>query len=71
MSHPRPAQTLPDAALFVPPSAREREIAVLLLQRCTDKEIAEQPHVGVGTVHTHLNRMRQKSGRHDRLALGT
>jgi len=70
LSHPRPPSSFPNAALFVPPSPREREIAVLLLQRCEDKEIAEKLGIGVGTVRTHLNRMREKSGRHDRLALG-
>ena len=67
---PRFSFTIPDAALLTPPSAREREIAILLLQRCTDKEIAEKLNMKVRTVRTHLERMREKSGQHDRLALG-
>ena len=52
-------------------SPRELEIAPLLADRYADKEIAERLHSGVGTVRTHLDRMRVKSGLHDRRALGT
>lgn len=52
------------------PSPRELEIAALLVERYADKEIADRLGMQVGTVHTHLDRMRKKSGLHDRRALG-
>ena len=60
----------PRQPLLKTPSPRELEIARLLVERWSDKEIAERTQMGVGTVHTHLNRMRRKSGLHDWRALG-
>ena len=54
---------------FKTPSQRELEIAALLAERWSDKEIAAKLGIGAGTVHTHMDRMRRKSGLHDRRAL--
>jgi predicted ATPase/DNA-binding CsgD family transcriptional regulator len=53
---PRAAQ--PGAQL----SGRERELVTLVAQGCTDAEIAEQLHISIRTVRSHLDRIRDKTG---------
>ena len=43
-------------------SARERELVTLVAQGRTDAQIAEQLYISVRTVHTHLDRIRDKTG---------
>jgi len=43
-------------------SARERELVALVAQGRTDAQIAAQLYISVRTVHTHLNRIRDKTG---------
>jgi len=43
-------------------SARERELVTLVAQGRTDAQIAAQLYISVRTVHTHLNRIRDKTG---------
>jgi predicted ATPase/class 3 adenylate cyclase/DNA-binding CsgD family transcriptional regulator len=43
-------------------SARERELVTLVAQGRTDAQIAAQLFISVRTVHTHLNRIRDKTG---------
>jgi DNA-binding NarL/FixJ family response regulator len=50
-------------------SAREREILSLLAEGETDAEIAEQLFISVRTVHSHLDRIRDKTGRRRRADL--
>jgi DNA-binding CsgD family transcriptional regulator len=55
----------PQAA--VPPglgnlSARERELITLVARGATDAQIAEQLYISVRTVHSHLDRIRDKTG---------
>jgi DNA-binding NarL/FixJ family response regulator len=57
-------------AVFKTPSPRELEIAPLLRDRYSDKDIAAMLGMGVGTVQTHMKRMRKKSALHDRRELG-
>jgi DNA-binding NarL/FixJ family response regulator len=52
--------------VFKTPSPRELEIAPLIRDHCKDKEIAQRLGIGTGTVHTHLDRMREKSDLHYR-----
>jgi predicted ATPase/DNA-binding CsgD family transcriptional regulator len=53
---PRAAQ--PGAQL----SRREQELVTLVAQGCTDAEIAEQLHISIRTVRSHLDRIRNKTG---------
>lgn len=55
---------------FKTPSPRELEIAPLLRDRYSDKDIAVMLGMEVSTVQTHMKRMRKKSALHDRRALG-
>jgi len=55
---------------FKTPSPREEEIAPLLVDRYSDKAIAQMLDMGVDTVRTHMKRMRKKSGLTDRYAVG-
>ncbi len=55
----RPSNDLPTGPLF---SEREREILRLVAEGDTDAEIAEQLTVSVKTVHSHLDRIRNKAG---------
>jgi DNA-binding NarL/FixJ family response regulator len=48
--------------VFKTPSPREREIALLLVDRYSDKDIAQRLGIGVGTARTHLDRMRKRAG---------
>jgi DNA-binding NarL/FixJ family response regulator len=50
-------------------SAREQEILSLLSEGETDAEIAEQLFISVRTVHSHLDRIRDKTGRRRRADL--
>jgi DNA-binding NarL/FixJ family response regulator len=50
-------------------SAREREILSLLAEGETDAEIADQLFISVRTVHSHLDRIRDKTGRRRRADL--
>jgi len=43
-------------------SARERELITLVAQGRTDAQIAAQLYISVRTVHTHLDRIRDKTG---------
>ncbi len=43
-------------------SARERELVTLVAQGRTDAQIAGQLYISVRTVHTHLDRIRDKTG---------
>jgi DNA-binding NarL/FixJ family response regulator len=50
-------------------STREREILSLLSEGETDAEIAEKLFISVRTVHSHLDRIRDKTGRRRRADL--
>jgi DNA-binding CsgD family transcriptional regulator len=50
-------------------SAREREIVALVAAGSTDVQIARALHIGLSTVHTHLDRIRDKTGRRRRADL--
>jgi DNA-binding CsgD family transcriptional regulator len=41
-------------------SAREAEVARLLVARLTDQEIADRLHIGIRTVATHVSAVRRK-----------
>jgi DNA-binding CsgD family transcriptional regulator len=43
-------------------STRERELVTLVAQGRTDAQIAAQPYISVRTVHSHLDRIRDKTG---------
>jgi DNA-binding NarL/FixJ family response regulator len=55
-----------NCTVFKTPSPRELEIARLLGDRRSDKYIAAKLGIEVRTVHTHLDRMREKSNLHYR-----
>ncbi|OBK52579.1 hypothetical protein A5655_21730 [Mycobacterium sp. 1081908.1] len=60
-----------EAASFAPPfSNREREIAVLVAQGLTNREIAEAVSLSVRTVESHIYRASGKAGVSGRSALG-
>jgi len=50
-------------------STREREVAALVAEGCTDKEIARALGIGVSSVRTYLRRLAEKTGAHRRAAL--
>jgi DNA-binding CsgD family transcriptional regulator len=50
-------------------TAREREILELVAGGETDQDIAEQLTIGVRTVHSHLDRIRDKTGSRHRAGL--
>ena len=52
-----------------PLTAREREVLSLVAQGETDAEIAEQLHISARTVHSHLDRIRDKTGKRRRADL--
>ncbi len=56
----------PAAPRAAPPGAqlsrRERELVTLVAQGCTDAQIAEQLHISIRTVRSHLDRIRNKTG---------
>ena len=54
-----PAQASPGAVKLSP---RERELVTLVAQGRTDAQIAAQLYISVRTVHTHLDRIRDKTG---------
>jgi DNA-binding NarL/FixJ family response regulator len=56
--------------VFKTPSPRELEIAPLLVERYSDKDIAQMLEIGVSTVQTHMKRMRKKCALHDRRDVG-
>lgn len=60
------AAEAPGAAALSP---RERLVARLLAQGCTDKQIARELGIGVPTVRTYLRRMAEKTGVTRRAAL--
>ena len=43
-------------------SARERELVTLVAQGATNAQIADQLHISVRTVSSHLDRIRDKTG---------
>ena len=43
-------------------SARERELVTLVARGRTDAQIAAELYISVRTVHTHLDRIRDKTG---------
>jgi DNA-binding CsgD family transcriptional regulator len=62
---PDPNATEADTGILARgPSLSERELQVLALiaQGLTDKEISEQLFIGVSTVRSHLDRIRDKTG---------
>jgi len=64
---PEPTQlagTLPDEVTH-----REREVLTLVAAGYTNHEIAQQLHIGVGTVKTHVARLLAKLGARDRVQL--
>jgi predicted ATPase/DNA-binding CsgD family transcriptional regulator len=50
-------------------SARERELVTLVARGRTDAQIAAELYISVRTVHTHLDRIRDKTGRRRRADL--
>jgi DNA-binding CsgD family transcriptional regulator len=56
---PPPAPAAPGAARL---SAREWELVTLVAQGHTDADIADQLHISIRTVRTHLDRIRDKTG---------
>lgn len=50
-------------------TSREREILSLLAEGETDSEIAERLYIGISTVRSHLDRIRDKTGRRRRADL--
>lgn len=48
---------------------REREVLELVAEGASDKAIAKQLHVTLATVHSHLDRIRDKTGRRKRAEL--
>lgn len=66
-----PTAMTPQATQPVALSAREQEVLRLLCLGLSDAEIAERLTVGVRTVHTHLTRIRDKSGRRRRVELAS
>jgi DNA-binding CsgD family transcriptional regulator len=61
LTEPSPQQ--PDAAPAIGKlSARERELVTLVAQGRTDAQIAEQLYIRIGTVRSHLDRIRDKTG---------
>ena len=54
-----PSQAAPGTARL---SARERELVTLVAQGRTDAQIATELYISVRTVHTHLDRIRDKTG---------
>jgi pSer/pThr/pTyr-binding forkhead associated (FHA) protein len=56
----------PSPAPGVGLSVREREIVALVASGATDVEIADALTIGLSTVHSHLDRIRDKTGRRRR-----
>jgi len=50
-------------------SSREQQIALLIAEGLTDKEIAEKLNISVGTVATHNKRIFKKLDVHSRIEL--
>jgi DNA-binding NarL/FixJ family response regulator len=50
-------------------SLREREVLALVARGCTDSKIAEKLYIEVSTVRSHLDRIRDKTGRRRRADL--
>ncbi|MHB8293390.1 MAG: response regulator [Acidimicrobiales bacterium] len=61
------AEVAPRAPLLLTP--REREVLRLLAEGETDHDIAEQLFISVSTVHSHLDRIREKTGQRRRAGL--
>ena len=61
---PQPAVTGPERL-----SARERELVILVAQGRTDAQIAAQLYISIRTVRSHLDRIRDKTGRRRRADL--
>jgi LuxR family maltose regulon positive regulatory protein len=57
---------LPAKRLRAPPSGRELEILQLVAAGKSNRQIASELFVGVGTVKTHLNNLYRKLGAHSR-----
>ncbi len=65
-----PTSSAPVASADTPPlTAREHQIAALVCQGVTDKDIARKLGIGFSTVRTHLQRMFDKLGVHNRTQL--
>jgi len=56
---PRPPEMPPGLGML---SARERELVTLVAKGATDAQIAAQLFISVGTVRSHLDRIRDKTG---------
>ena len=52
------------------PTEREMEVAALVAEGLTNKEIAERLRLNVGTVSTHIRNARAKHGLRNRTELG-
>lgn len=61
----------PGASIGIDLTKREREVAVLLKARLSDKEIAEKLRISATTVNTHTKHIYDKEGIHDRRDVGT
>jgi DNA-binding NarL/FixJ family response regulator len=60
------AQTKEEQASQLELTPREREILELVAEGETDADIAERLYISVHTVHSHLDRIREKTGRRRR-----
>uniref|UniRef100_A0A7T7XRU0 Response regulator transcription factor n=2 Tax=Breznakiella homolactica TaxID=2798577 RepID=A0A7T7XRU0_9SPIR len=65
------SRTITDQDIKTKLSRREQQIAYLLIQNLTNKEIAEQLFISEGTVENHNHRVYRKLGVPDRLELRT
>jgi len=59
LTDPGPPRSAPDNGTL---SARERELVTLVAQGRTNAQIADQLHISVRTVSSHLDRIRDKTG---------
>lgn len=73
LGHPlvvlRPNENLPAALETL--STREREVAALVAEGLSNKEIAASLHIALGTVKDHVHNMLEKTGLANRTALAT
>ena len=73
LGHPlvvlRPSEALPSALESL--STREREVAALVADGLTNKEIASRLYIALGTVKDHVHNMLEKTGLANRTVLAT
>lgn len=58
--------TAPAPALFVQPTARQLEVAQAIADGLTDQGIADRLDIGLHTVHTHVEQLRDRLGARNR-----